>query len=847
MDFSKPPSQQQYQSIFGKIYISSHPMDRKTLDRILFLLLRSSKLRNGSEGYAMLITSIMAILVFSLLSVYLFSTRLYRASSEAIVDGGSTFYAAESGMNKRASSAHAKFVGFSQPVGTTPLGGTVLERMNNCISGVPASQGTGDFACDSKDYDYYEQIDGATNIIDTAKKADRNKVKYTAYTFIQPNLNNPIQRKIPGGEPWAGLNTLTYNYRIYSTAVRQNVNGSMPVAAQSLLNLEFNSNVIPLFQFAAFYENDLEINPTPNMSINGPVHTNSKLFMAPGGDLALQGNVTSTQDMYNSMEFISYFSRSTNRILLANGNAIDTGIAWSQANHLIDPNDITSSGGQLRPRVDRLDVPQPGFLSKIDPSNGQPGEYYDKADLRVEFTPKTDLKDIPFKVAPKGLGGIPTDLADNFLRSLRQPVMANTASDDEQRAFCGSIQTAPASLTSLGLTTAEENDVMAAMYGAVLAQPRPVPYSSLAAPLADIGGNNLRTTFQGYLNLSLGGAKKKKQAKLSAARITAIMAATPKDIVSMGGNCFLPAPFQVVTVNDRREGRNIQVLQTNIQSLTVWNRDGRTKDFDAAGNATDPNDEIGDPVNSDIFARNAADVSAPIPSMRRFGLAGADRSEGGFVWHFNVDKTAFPYPAKQSIYGFGFSGGQDLPNALTIATDQAIYLQGDYNTTDRKPAAAMGDTIAVLSNACRDPDLLISCGNLTAGALPVATPTTVNAAFLSRTDATDVTKSPLRYSGGLNNYIRMLEDWQNVPLTYLGSFISLGTPQEFSGTYLPGRVGAPNLTNIASLGDYSYYYPPLRNFSFDTSFNNAVGLPPLTPKVVSLSQKVFKRDYNSNR
>jgi hypothetical protein len=839
--------------------MSGHPMDRKKFDRTLFLLLKSLSWRTGGEGYAMLVTSIMAILVFSLLSVYLFSTKLYRASSAAIVDGGSTFYAAESEMNRRASSAHAKFEGFAQPVGTAPTGTNVLERMNNCIAGNVGNQGAGDFACDSKDYDYYEQLESASGILDATQKSDKNKAKYTAYTFIQPNAINPIQRKIPNGEPWAGLNTLTYNYRIYSTAVRQNLGGAIEVSAQTLLNMEFNSNVIPLFQFAAFYENDLEINPTPNMGINGPVHTNAKLFMAPGGDLTLQGNVTSVGDMYNSMSFVSTYGRSTNRILLNNGNPIDTGIAWSQANHLIDNADINNSSGQLRPKVDRLNVPQPGFLSKIDPATGLPGEYYSKADMRVEFTPKTDLKDVPFKVAPKGGGSAPTELDDKFLRSLRQPVMVSTVNNDEQIVFCGGVQTAPASLTTLGLTNGEKDDVVLAMYGAVLAQSRPVTYSSLASPLADSGGNTLRTTFQNYLNLAAGGAKKKKQAQLSAARITAIMAATPKDILSMRGNCFLPAPFQVVTVNDRREGRKLEVIQTNIQSLTVWNRDGRTKDFDAAGNASDPNDETGDPVNSAIFPRRAADLGAPAQSLRRFGLAGTDVTEGGFVWHFNIDKTLYSYPAKKSLYGFAFSGGKDLPNSLTLATDQAIYLQGDYNTVDQKPSAAMGDTIAVLSNACTNSDRQISCGDLLDAsgkpnpdqslgvALPIAAPTTINAAFLSRTDTTDITQTPLRYSGGLNNYIRMLETWQNVPLTYKGSFISLGTPQEFSGSYLPGRIGTPNLTAIANLVNYSYYYPPIRNFSYDTSFNDAVGLPPLTPKVVSLSQKVFRRDYDSNR
>jgi hypothetical protein len=839
--------------------MSGHFMDRKNLDRALLLLLKSLKFRSGNEGYAILVTSIMAIMVFSLLSVYLFSTRMYRSSSAAIVDGGSTFYAAESGLNRRASKAHAKFEGFSKPEGTAPSGTTVLERMNNCISGDVSDQGTGDFACDIKDYDYYEQVESSSGILDATQKSDKNKAKYTSYTFIQPNASNPIQRKIPIGEPWAGLNTQTYNYRVYSTAIRQNTGGALPVSAQTLLNMEFNSNVIPLFQFAAFYENDLEINPTPDMSINGAVHTNGKLFMAPGGDLNLQGNVTSVQDMYNSMSFVSYFTKTTNRIMLSNGNSIDTSIAWSQANHLIDTANINNSSGQLKPNVDRLNVPQPGFLSKINPATSEPGEYYSKADMRVEFTPKTDLKDIPFKLAAKGTGSTTTDLSEKFLRSLRQPVMANNVNGDEQSVFCGGVQTVPTSLTSLGLTNEEKNDVVRAMYAAVLAQSRPVPYNSLAAPLANSGGNTLLTTFQNYLNLPSGGANRKIAAPLPAAKIAVIMAATPRDIVSMRGNCFLPAPFQVVTINDRREGRNIQLLQTNIQSLTVWNRDGRTKDFDAAGNASDPNDETGDPVSSAIFSRKAPDASAPVQSFRRFGLMGTDISEGGFVWHFNIDKAVYPSPAKKSTYGFAFSGGQDLPNALTLATDQALYLQGDYNTIDGKPSAAMGDTIAVLSNACINSNQQISCGDLLDASgqpnpnqnlgvsLPIATPTTINAAFLSRTDATDTTQTPLRYSGGLNNYIRMLETWQNIPLNYKGSFISLGNPQEFSGSYLPGRLDTPNLRDIMIPSTYSYYYPPIRNFSYDSSFNNVAGLPPLTPKVVSLSQKVFRRDYDSNR
>jgi hypothetical protein len=828
-------------------------MDKKQFNKTLFLLLKGTSLCGGNEGYAMLMTSIVTILVFSMLSVYLFSTKLYRSSAGAIVDGSSTFYAAESGMNRRASQVHGKFLGFSQPVGTAPVGNTIAEQMSNCINGSSIAQGTEDFQCFTQDFDYYEQNESATGVMETTTRNAKNdnKSKYTAYTFIQPNPSNPIQKRIPVGENFAGLNTLEYNYRVYATSVRRNdpngANGG--IAAQTLLQMDFNSRVIPLFQFAAFYENDLEINPSPNMTLNGPVHTNNNLYIAPGNTLNLQGQVTSVKDMYKSLGFAYNYMGTDKLIRLSNGTTIESHI--NEADVLIDTVQIDNSGGQLRPKVDRLDVPQPGFLSRT-------GEYYDKADLRVEFRP-TD--GIPFRIstAKNGGGTGATELSADLRRSLRQPVLVDTQTD-EQVLFCGVVPTPSAPLQGLGLNGYEINDVINSIYAAILAQPNPVPFSSLNTAMTDSGGNTLRTTFQNYLNANTTGQpKKKKAAQLAAARVATLMAATPNDLAALRGDCFVSAPFQVFTINDRREGRNISTLQTNIQSLTVWNRDGKYKEFDAAGNLIDPTDEVGTPVNSDIFNRALSNSGAPVRSFRRLGLAAADRSEGGLVWHFDLNKTDFPYANGKSTYGFAFSGGNDLPAPLTIATEQAIYIQGNYNNTDWKPSASMGDTIAILSNACSDDDRRISCGDLLDGAgnrvtvptagerLPVATPTTVQAAFLSHTDLTDLTQNPIRYSGGLNNYIRMLENWQNVPLNYRGSFISLGTATEFSGIYEPGKLGSNNLRDMTNLNTFYYYFPPIRNYTFDANFNFAERLPPLTPKVVFLQQKVFKRDYDSNR
>ena len=56
--------------------------------------------------------------------------------------------------------------------------------------------------------------------------------------------------------------------------------------------------LIPLFQFAAFYENDLEISNLPPMSLNGRVHSNSDIYLSTWTTLNLDSYVTSAGDIH---------------------------------------------------------------------------------------------------------------------------------------------------------------------------------------------------------------------------------------------------------------------------------------------------------------------------------------------------------------------------------------------------------------------------------------------------------------------------------------------------------------------------------------------------------------------
>ena len=171
-------------------------------------------------------------------------------------------------------------------------------------------------------------------------------------------------------------------------------------------------------------------------------------------------------------------------------------------------------------------------------------------------------------------------------------------------------------------------------------------------------------------------------------------------------------------------------------------------------------------------------------------------------------------------------GGVLPDNGLTLASDGAVYVQGDYNTGTtygsdgsggaititkqpvantaadptqftvagytQKPASIMGDAVMVLSNSWLDSNssLAIAARN--------ALPTTFNAAIVSGAVLTTNTAA----SGGAHNFPRFLENWGGDNFTYHGSMCELYASTHFTGTY----------------GKSNVYSPPNRRWYFDTNF-----------------------------
>lgn len=80
----------------------------------------------------------------------------------------------------------------------------------------------------------------------------------------------------------SGIQRLVQPYEISATVRAKGAVGS----ASRIINAEYT----PLFQFAVFYDNDLEILPGPTMTLSGRVHSNGDMFLGCGGTLTFNSN-----------------------------------------------------------------------------------------------------------------------------------------------------------------------------------------------------------------------------------------------------------------------------------------------------------------------------------------------------------------------------------------------------------------------------------------------------------------------------------------------------------------------------------------------------------------------------
>lgn len=154
----------------------------------------------------------------------------------------------------------------------------------------------------------------------------------------------------------------------------------------------------------------------------------------------------------------------------------------------------------------------------------------------------------------------------------------------------------------------------------------------------------------------------------------------------------------------------------------------------------------------------------------------------------------------------------------TVATDNPMYIHGDFNTVNRRGVVLISDAHNILSNA-----FTTKACNQNVTTMAAATATTVNAGLVGG-NVPQAVSSGLR-AGGAHNYPRMHENWSSgipdVPLNILGSFINLGPSQVATGTWTY---------------DADRYRAPIRNWGWDINFQNPNFWPPYIPSIYSVER-----------
>ncbi len=616
---------------------------------------------------------------------------------------------------------------------------------------------------------------------------------------------------LPSGQQFSGMQANAYRY--VNSSNSQLVSGDVEATLGSL----FEVDEIPIFQWLAFYAGDLEILPGPAMNLHGPIHTNGNLYL-----------------------------NSNNTLTITNCNS--TG---SQPNYCAAPGyptvRITAVGDIYRGRKDTGNSPTCGGTVQIG--------------MAQDTSPKDgwlDLRTMPCGGSSSSNVLETAAMLANWLGTIKSHVQKITVPQPSAFAY---LAPAPSAWSKADLRI-------------VLDWNHPDTNGRYAIFAADSAGNvdlTRTTALQSFMNANPGDIFYNDVPTNGNTNLTScgtscgtgsycnhssysppfpddlhVYACTPVIPGCSGGyiqnetlttGTLLVAGSQTARRGgfyDYREGAWLRMLNVNVHDLLQWNRA-------QGGLLFDPNDTTDGGIV--LFLTVVGPGSSGIPSGNNPPIRYAVRI-------FGSSDLDFP------------SGMAD-PTGLTVVSDQAVYVEGNYNvgtaTHPKMPAAVIGDTINVLSyywsrnttsggvftgndyqsyqnssscSSCPGPNCISA---LRAAAAPGCTSgatgtcnTYINAAFIGGVNPT----SGSQYSGGFENYPRFHEDWSGTSgsprLTYRGSFVSLGAPLHNNGNW---NYGLP------------IYTAPGRDWDYDPDFQNSLLIPPLTPMAVGVEQILFTENF----
>lgn len=102
------------------------------------------------------------------------------------------------------------------------------------------------------------------------------------------------------------------------------------------LKMIVENDLIPIYQFAVFYESDLEISPGPAMTLGGRVHSNGDTYIQSGNSIMVDSRLTSAGNIFHGPHAGSGIGSATGDVFIMDGSG--NPISMYQSGDWIDAN-----------------------------------------------------------------------------------------------------------------------------------------------------------------------------------------------------------------------------------------------------------------------------------------------------------------------------------------------------------------------------------------------------------------------------------------------------------------------------------------------------------------------------
>ncbi|MGA2747887.1 MAG: hypothetical protein ABSG59_03845 [Verrucomicrobiota bacterium] len=614
---------------------------------------------------------------------------------------------------------------------------------------------------------------------------------WTNYQFSGGTTNNIVIVEKVGavtnvslGPPYSGLNSQGATYEIIANAQdMSSPYGIISTVGQQIIFLQ-----IPIFQFAIFYNDTMEVDPGATMNVNGLVHGNTNIYLDPnsGVPLTFSNDVSGSGNIY-----LSENPSDPTTTRPANSTTVTfDGQHLSGVNPLLLPVGTNISGNttNVAQNVDAiLQLPPAG--ESPNSSTGT-NRLYNQADMIITIS-NGNVITVTSGVLPNNMA---TTISNNQWSLF---VNTNNSFYDLRESPAGTIPVDPLNIDVGKLRQWSATNTTLRPVLASIRPSEPDVQSIFVADMRSTSNMVITTNITYATNTStvtVTGYQNFPAANTYEPPVTTNTMTTTSGTFPPANSYVVPPAittnFTVVTNSTRPTSNYVGTITTN------GSGSGKTYTYDQ--------------ITGYIYG----------------GVTGYTYSEITGVTTNTIYTTNY---IQFAMPGIVLTNGASLPsNGLSIVTPDPAYIEGNWNVYSNNststagsgtvagtlPSAIYADAITILSPAWNPNN---STASISSTSSRNASTDTVNAAFMTG----NVPSNGNYYSGGVENFPRFLENWSGQTFWYSGSMVEMFSSQ---------------IANAPWPGTGTVYNPPTRNWAFDTNFNNANNLPPLTPHVMYLNR-----------